>query len=104
MKNKEFCSQLSTYFKKRHMGFRSKEDFQTVLRVAGQTETTQQNIQDWLQLDEASDRGRNYCSDNFYLFSSTLPILLKPPFICVLIFFLSGVYFSSLIRITAPPD
>jgi hypothetical protein len=28
------------------------EDFQTVLRTAGVTETTQQNIQDWLQLDE----------------------------------------------------
>jgi hypothetical protein len=28
------------------------EDFQTVLRAAGETETTQENIQDWLQLDE----------------------------------------------------
>jgi predicted DsbA family dithiol-disulfide isomerase len=28
------------------------EDFQTVLRAAEQTETTQENIQDWLQLDE----------------------------------------------------
>jgi hypothetical protein len=28
------------------------EDFQAVLRAAGETETTQQNIQDWLQLDE----------------------------------------------------
>ena len=28
------------------------EDFQTVLRAAGETETTQVNIQDWLKLDE----------------------------------------------------
>jgi hypothetical protein len=27
-------------------------DFQTVLRSAGETETTQDNIQDWLELDE----------------------------------------------------
>jgi DNA primase catalytic subunit len=50
MKNEKFYSQLSTYYK-RHMGFRStrewsKEDFQIVLRAAGETETTQKNIQD----------------------------------------------------------
>jgi hypothetical protein len=28
------------------------EDFQAVLRAAGETETSQENIQDWLQLDE----------------------------------------------------
>jgi hypothetical protein len=28
------------------------EDFQTVLRAAGEAETTQENIQDWLELDE----------------------------------------------------
>jgi hypothetical protein len=28
------------------------EDFQTVLRAAGGTETTQENIQEWLELDE----------------------------------------------------
>jgi hypothetical protein len=39
-----------------------------VLR-AGETETTQENIQDWLELGEgdpgfsASDTGRNCCSD-----------------------------------------
>jgi hypothetical protein len=27
-------------------------DFQSVLRAAGETETTQENIQDWLELDE----------------------------------------------------
>jgi hypothetical protein len=46
MKNEKFCSQLSTYSNK------EQEDFQT-LRAAGETETTQENIQDWLQLDEA---------------------------------------------------
>jgi hypothetical protein len=28
------------------------ENFQTVLRAAGETETRQENIQDWLELDE----------------------------------------------------
>jgi hypothetical protein len=30
------------------------ENFQTVLRAAGETETTQENIQDWLELDEGN--------------------------------------------------
>jgi hypothetical protein len=30
----------------------SQEDFQTVLRAAGETETTQGNFQDWFELDE----------------------------------------------------
>jgi hypothetical protein len=42
------------------------EDFQTALGTAGETETMQENIQDWLELDEetwilASDGGRNCC-------------------------------------------
>jgi hypothetical protein len=40
MKNENFSSQLGTYFK-RHMGFKEQEDFQTVLRADGETETTQ---------------------------------------------------------------
>jgi hypothetical protein len=47
------------------------------------------NSQGWLQLDEGdwiavSDRGSHCCSTIFfiYLFSLTLPILLKVPFIC----------------------
>jgi hypothetical protein len=51
MKNEKFYSQLPPYFK-RHKGFVGKRTFQTVLRAAGETETTQGNIQDWLQLDE----------------------------------------------------
>jgi hypothetical protein len=50
MKNGEFCSQLSTYFK-RQVGL-EQGDFQTVLRAAGETGTTQRNIEDWFQLDE----------------------------------------------------
>jgi hypothetical protein len=30
-----------------------RQDFQTVLRAAGEIETTEENFQDWLQLDEA---------------------------------------------------
>jgi hypothetical protein len=63
-----------------------------VLRAAGETETTQENIQDWLQLDEGDPgfqllTGRNCCSDILYLFSSAPPILLNFPFICFVIFF-----------------
>jgi hypothetical protein len=43
------------------MGFRKEmgleqEDFQTVLRAAGETETTQENIQDWFKVDEGDPR------------------------------------------------
>jgi hypothetical protein len=52
-----------------------------VLRAAGETETTQENIQDWLQLDEG-DPGFQLLTEKeiaavifFYLFSPALPIL-----------------------------
>jgi hypothetical protein len=57
-----------------------------VLRAAGETETTQENIQDWLQLDEG-DPGFHLQTEEiavvifFNLFSSALPILLRFPFI-----------------------
>jgi hypothetical protein len=57
-----------------------------VLRAAGQTEATQENIQDWLELDEG-DLGYQLLTEEeiatiiFYLFSSALPILLNFPFI-----------------------
>jgi hypothetical protein len=51
MTNEKLCSQLSTRFKETH-GFHEQEDFQTVLRAAAETDTTQENIQDCLQLDE----------------------------------------------------
>jgi hypothetical protein len=54
-----------------------------VLRAAGETETAQENIQDWLQLDEG-DPVLELLTDEqiaavifFYLFSIALPILLN---------------------------
>jgi hypothetical protein len=38
-------------FEKTH-GIQKQEDFQTMLRAAGETETIQENNQDWLALDE----------------------------------------------------
>jgi hypothetical protein len=65
-----------------------------VLRAAGETETTQENIQDWFELDEgepwisASDRGINCCSGIlFYLFSSALFELLNFVLTCFLSLF-----------------
>jgi hypothetical protein len=72
------------------------EDFQNVLRATGGTETKQENIQDWLQLDD----GKPWISAIFfyqflhigstviflYFFTSVLPILLTFQFICFLIF------------------
>jgi hypothetical protein len=70
-----------------------------VLRAAGETETTQENIQNWLELDERdpgfqfSNRGRNCYIDIFYLFSSALPMfLIFHLFLSLSIFFL---YFRS---------
>jgi uncharacterized protein YehS (DUF1456 family) len=41
------------------------EDFQALLRAAGETETTQENIQHWLELDEDPGfqllTGKNCC-------------------------------------------
>jgi hypothetical protein len=57
-----------------------------VLRAAGETETTQQSIQDWLKLDE-EDPGFQLLTEEeiasvifFCLFSSALPISLYFPF------------------------
>jgi hypothetical protein len=65
-----------------------------VLRATGETETTQENIQDWFELD--GDTGFQLLTEEeigvvmfFYLFSSALPILLNSPFVCFLSFFLS---------------
>jgi hypothetical protein len=50
------------------------EDFRTVLRAAGGTEIMQENIQDWLELDEGDPgfqllhRARNSCNDSFIYF------------------------------------
>jgi hypothetical protein len=79
-----------------------------VLRAAGKTETTQENIQEWLELDEG-DPGFQLLTEEeisaliFYLFSSALSgTLLNFPSICVLKFLLRLVLpFASLIRIIA---
>jgi hypothetical protein len=65
-----------------------------VLRAAGETETTQENIQDRLQLDEG-DPGFQLLTEGkiatviySYLFpSALLPVLINFPFICFLNFF-----------------
>lgn len=49
MKNKKFCSKLSTYLKT--YGIYKQEDFQAVLMAAGETDTMQESIQDWLEWD-----------------------------------------------------
>jgi hypothetical protein len=71
------------------MGLRSRRSLR-LLRAAGETETTQENIQDWLELDEG-DLGVQLLTEVeiaaeivFYLFSSALPILFNFPFICFL--------------------
>jgi hypothetical protein len=82
-----------------------------VLGADGETETTQENIHDWRELDEG-DPGFQLLTEEeiaaviffIYLFSSALPILLTFPFICFskLFFFLS--IFCSLIQMTSPPS
>jgi hypothetical protein len=83
-----------------------------VLRAAGATETTQENIRNWLELGEGGPEYQLLTEDEitavkffFYLSSSALPILLHFPFICFLIFFvcLLGLFFVSLIQMTFPP-
>jgi hypothetical protein len=65
-----------------------------VLKAARGTETTHENIQDWLQLDEGDifqllTEEEIAAVTFFYLFSSALPILLNFPFICFVSSFLS---------------
>jgi hypothetical protein len=52
------------------------------LWAAGETETTQKNIQDWLQLDEGDPEFQLLTEEEiaaviFYLFPSALPTLLS---------------------------
>jgi hypothetical protein len=65
-----------------------------VLGAAGETEITQENIQDWLQLDDG-DPGFQLLTGKeiaaviifFNLSPSALPVLLNFPCICFLKFF-----------------
>jgi hypothetical protein len=64
-----------------------------MLRAAGETETMQDNIQDWLELDEGDPELQLLTEQEiaavifFYLFPSALPISLNFPFICFLSLF-----------------
>jgi hypothetical protein len=71
-----------------------------VLRAAGETETMQENIKDWRELDER-DLGSQLLTEQeiavvifYYLFSSALLFFLS--FLCLL-----GLPFASLIQIIA---
>jgi hypothetical protein len=77
-----------------------------VLRAAGETETTQENIQHWLQLDEG-DPGFQLLTEEeiaaviFFIFNTTCIdkfsiYLFSKGFFCLL-----RLYFASLIRIIA---
>jgi hypothetical protein len=78
-----------------------------VLRAAGKTETTQENIQQWIEMDEGDTRFQLLTEEEtaavicFYLHLTALPILLNFPFIYFLrVFFrLLGLSFASLIWI-----
>jgi hypothetical protein len=75
-----------------------------VLRAAGETETTQGNIKDWLELDEG-EPGYQLLTDeeisgviSFYLFSSALPTITFST--CFINFYcLFGLSFASSILI-----
>jgi hypothetical protein len=69
-----------------------------VLRAARETESTQENIQDWLELNVGDPElqlmtARNYCSNFFYLLSTAPPIFSK------FLYCLLGLYIASLNRI-----
>jgi hypothetical protein len=76
-----------------------------VLRAAGETETTQENIQHWLEPDEGDPEFRLLTETKIaalrfiYLFSTPLSILLHFPYLfsksfCVIFCFINPHYFS----------
>jgi hypothetical protein len=79
-----------------------------VLRIAGDPETAQEYIQHWLELDEGDPTLQLLTEEDIavlmfvYLFLSSLPVLLRFPFIYFLSFCLLWISFASLIRITPP--
>jgi hypothetical protein len=79
-----------------------------VLRVVGETETTQENINDWLELDEGEPEFQILTQQGiaeviFRLFSSALLTLLHFLFIFFpSLFCLLGLSFAVLIRISFP--
>jgi hypothetical protein len=85
-------------------------DFQSVLRAAGETETTQENIQDWLQLDEG-DPGFQLLTEediaavtffNLFIFISTTYIIKFSIYLfSKYLFYFVELSFASLSRIIA---
>jgi hypothetical protein len=76
-----------------------------VLRAAGETETTQENIKDWLGLDEG-DPGFQFLTKEeivavifLFIFVSTTYIIKFSIYLFYKFFCLSGLPFVSLIRI-----
>jgi hypothetical protein len=67
-----------------------------VLRAAGETETTQESIQDWLQLDEG-DPGFQLLTEK----EIALPILVNFPIICFLAF--RAIFLSNNLDELSPP-
>jgi hypothetical protein len=94
---------MSTYLEDtRDLGARGLSD---CVAGAGETETTQENIQDWLEMGEG-DPGFQLLSKEeiaavtfFYLFSSALPTLLNLLFI-----FLSFLSFRAIFFFINPDD
>jgi hypothetical protein len=89
-----------------------KENFQTVLRAAGETETTQENIQDWFELDEGDPGFQLLAAQEissvifFYLVNSTTYIVTFSIYLCSKPFFflVLGLFFALLILMTFPPN
>jgi hypothetical protein len=82
-----------------------------VSRATGETETTQENIQDWLQLDEG-DPGFPLLTEEeiaaviFFFFRSWTYIIKFSSYLSKFFFFfcLSTAIFDSLIRMPCPPN
>jgi hypothetical protein len=80
-----------------------------VSRAAGETETTQENIQDWLQLDEG-DPGFQILTEEeivsviffLFIFISTAYIIQFSTYLFSKFFCLLWVCFASLIRMIPP--
>jgi hypothetical protein len=79
-----------------------------VLRAAGETDITQENIQDWLQLDEG-DPGFQLLTEKelaavifFYLFSSELLVLLTFQYICFILYFRAIICFINPYDLSPP--
>jgi hypothetical protein len=87
-------------------GIYEQNDFGTVLKAAGETETKKENIQLWLQLDEGKNgfhllAGEAISAVISFIFNSTVYNIIFS--ICFLSFssFLSGLCLASLTRITS---